>query len=137
MQDFPNAELSRTLRSAVERNALCINPLSVKEFEDNALPSSCALFEAPILCRFHVRLLPVEGDAEPSEEGEKKIGDAELSEEEKKNGNAESSEEEKKSGEINFYVCQLARNRIISVCDCLTYLRYIKQGKDTKQGKKG
>ena len=106
-QDFPNAELSRTLRSAVERNALCINPLSVKEFEDNALPNSCALFEAPILCRFHVRLLPIESADSSSKE-----------------------EAEEKSGEIDFFVCQLARNRIISVCDCLTYLRYIKQGTD-------
>jgi hypothetical protein len=95
-QDFPNAELSRILRLAIEKNALCINPLTAKDFEDNSLPKSCALFEAPILCRFHVRLMSADGDSDDSE--------------------------------IDFYVCQLARNRIISVCDCLTYLRYIKQG---------
>lgn len=27
-----------------------------------------------------------------------------------------------------FYVCQLSRNRLAAVCDCVTYLRYIHQG---------
>jgi hypothetical protein len=30
---------------------LCINPLVGKEFDDNSLPKTCALFEAPLLCR--------------------------------------------------------------------------------------
>lgn len=28
----------------------------------------------------------------------------------------------------NYDICQLSRNRIISVCDCLNYLRYVTQG---------
>jgi Rab-3A-interacting protein len=36
--------------------------------------------------------------------------------------------DEKKTDEESFYISQLSRNRIAAVCDCLNYLRYIKQG---------
>ena len=73
------------------------------------LPRNCALLDAPVLCRYILKLLPMPTVAEHDDSGIE-------------SGGTPSKEND------TFYVGQLTRNRLAAVADCLTYLRYVNQG---------
>lgn len=89
--DFPNGKLAKDVFEAVRNNNLAISPIIGPKSDDDEqqVPKNCALLEAPLLCRYKVRLEGVEEE---------------------------------------FCISQLARNRIAAACECLNYLRYIRQG---------
>ena len=94
--NFPNEQLSQDVREAIHSNDLCLSP--IKDFSD--LPRNCALLDAPVLCKYSLRLTGV----------------------------LKSSENDANEPMKNFYISQLARNRLAAVCDCLNYLRYVEKG---------
>ena len=50
---FPNESLGSSVTKAIHENALCLSP--VKDFSD--VPRNCALLDAPVLCKYSLRLL--------------------------------------------------------------------------------
>jgi len=86
---FKNRELSQELLTAIQANCVCIEDISSKQTEDDAM-QICSLSNIPSVCQYKIKL-------------------------------SESSMQ-------NYLISKLCRNRIISVCDFFTYLRYIKDG---------
>lgn len=54
---FPNRALAERVSAAIHANALCLTP--VKDF--SKVPRDCALLQAPVLCRYTLRLLDHQG----------------------------------------------------------------------------
>ena len=50
--DFPNAELASQVSKAIGDNTICLTP--VKDY--STIPRNCSLLEAPVLCKYHLRL---------------------------------------------------------------------------------
>ena len=55
---FPNETLTSSVIEAIHENALCLSP--VKDFSD--VPRNCSLLNAPVLCKYSLRLLDDAGE---------------------------------------------------------------------------
>jgi len=108
--DFANSELAQAVLEAIESNTIIIEQIAPQDEPTHA--TICALSDVPRVCNYRLKLETYDYSVN----------------EVQNDGECDDGENSTKSFGQWLLISTLCRNRIASVCNFLTYLRYLNQG---------